>query len=114
MSLYEGMFVFPDTIREEELDEAAARVRAEIEKLGGTVQSLTRMGQRPFARMMGKRKSGHYVVSRFEMDGQQIPALREKLKLAGEVFRVQILCATPPAVNGETAAAKAGSDAVAQ
>lgn len=91
MNLYEGMFVFPDTIREEDVDEAAARVRAEIEKLGGAIESLTRIGQRAFARALRKRRSGHYAVCRFRLAGEALPELRRRLKLAGEVFRMQVL-----------------------
>lgn len=111
MNDYEGMFIFPDTVREEALDEATAKIRADVEKFGGKVEAFTRIGQRTFARPLRKRKSGHYIVSRFQMDGASIPQLKERLKLAGEVFRAQILRASAPKA---AAAEKTESDAVAQ
>jgi ribosomal protein S6 len=33
--LYEGLFIFPESLDEEGLDQAIARVKEELEKLGG-------------------------------------------------------------------------------
>jgi ribosomal protein S6 len=44
-TLYEGLFIFPETLDEEGLDQSIARVKEELEKLGGTLESTTRMGK---------------------------------------------------------------------
>lgn len=90
VNAYEGMFIFPDTIKEEGLEEAQGRVKAEIERLGGAVQSTIRLGRRTFARPMQKKEAGYYVVVGFTLAGAQVGALQERLKLSGEVFRAQI------------------------
>ncbi len=108
MNTYEGMIIFPETLKEEAWDEAVGRVRAEIEKLGGVVESITRLGKRPFARPLKKRHSaGHYAVINFRLDGGQVSALHERLKLGGEIFRAQFLRVNPAATKGS-------SDGVAQ
>lgn len=98
MNEYEGMFIFPESLKDEVLEEQLGHVRAEIEKLGGAVDSVTRLGKRNFARLLARRHSaGHYVVILFRLAGDRVSALRERLKLGGEVFRVQILRREPAA-----------------
>lgn len=92
MNTYEGMFIFQDALRDEELEAAVKDVREEIEKLEGSIENTARMGRRPFARVQGKRhKSGHYVVMNFALPPAHITTLLARLKLKEEVFRTQIL-----------------------
>ena len=90
-SLYEGMFIFPDRFRDEELDGIIKSVRSEIEKLGGEVVSSTRLGRRNFARPLKKMEFGHYAVITFNIAGDQLPALHVRFKLSDDVLRVQIV-----------------------
>lgn len=109
MNAYEGMFIFPDTLKDEVLDESVGGVRGEIEKLGGAIDSVTRLGKRGFARPLAKRHTaGHYVVINFRLAGDRIPPLRERLKRGSDVFRAQIVRIEPA---GE---AKEASDGGAQ
>lgn len=101
LNQYEGMFIFPESIREEALDEAVGRAKAEIEKLGGSIESTIRLGKRSFARKMSKQDGGHYFVIAFHLAGSQVAALQERYKLAGEVFRAQINRALPMSVKAE-------------
>lgn len=91
-TLYEGLFIFPETLEEEQLDQAIAAVKDELEKLGGTLETSTRLGKRSFARPLRKKKAGFYVVIMFRLDGGQIRALKHRLKLATNVFRAQFVC----------------------
>lgn len=93
LNRYEGMFILPERLKDEELDGVIDRVRSEIEKAAGTIENVTRLGKRTFSRTMQKKNSGHYVVIHFSIDGAQIPALRERYRLSDEVFRVQFVCA---------------------
>lgn len=104
MNRYEGLYIFPESIREEALDEALGRAKEEIEKLGGQVESAIRLGRRTFARRMQKQGAGYYAVIAFQMAGGQVAPLLERYRLAGEVFRVQINRAAAP----EPAAKEAG------
>lgn len=90
-ALYEGLFIFPETLDEEQLDQAIASVKTELEKLDGSLESLTRLGTRTFARPMKKKKAGIYTIIMMRIDGDKIPALKLRLKLATNVFRAQFV-----------------------
>lgn len=90
-TLYEGLFIFPESLDEEGLDQAIARVKEELEKLGGSVESTTRMGKKTFSRPLQKQKAGLYVVMMFNLEGSKIDALKARLKLTTNVFRHQFV-----------------------
>ena len=90
-TLYEGLFIFPELLEEEQLDQSIEVVKAELEKLDGTLESTTRLGKRSFARPMQKKKAGVYVVMMFRLDGEKIDALKHRLKLVSDVFRAQFM-----------------------
>ncbi len=114
MKLYEGMVVFPEPLKEEALDEAVGRFKAEVEKLGGAVESVTRLGKRSFARPLRKQRAGHYAVIAFRLDGGQVQPLRARLRLMPEVFRAQITrAATPPPADASGAEKEEKTDDVA-
>ncbi|TAN36727.1 MAG: 30S ribosomal protein S6 [Verrucomicrobia bacterium] len=98
MNKYEAMFIFADDLKDEALEEALNKVRAEIKKVGGEVASTTRMGRRAFARPLHKKESGQYVLIVFSCGGEHITPLLAKYHLNEEVFRVTIMRAgaTPP------------------
>ena len=91
MNTYEGLFIFPETLDEEGLDQAIARVKEELEKLGGSIESAARMGKKTFARALQKQKAGLYVNIMFELEGEQIDAFKARLKLTTNVFRHQFV-----------------------
>jgi len=90
-ALYEGLFIFPETLDEEQLDQAIDAVKVELEKLDGSLESTTRLGKRSFARPMKKKKAGIYAIIMFRLDGEKISALKLRLKLATNVFRSQFV-----------------------
>ena len=90
-TLYEGLFIFPETLDEEGLDQSIARVKEELEKLGGSIESTTRMGKKTFARPLKKQRAGLYVVIMFKLSGGQVDAFKARLKLTTDVFRHQFV-----------------------
>ncbi|HMP89176.1 MAG TPA: 30S ribosomal protein S6 [Kiritimatiellia bacterium] len=90
MNKYEAMFIFPDAFSEDQLDNAVNNIKGEIEKVGGAVESATRLGRRTFAREMDKTQAGQYVVITFKLDGRQIESLKGNLRFNEEIFRMQI------------------------
>jgi ribosomal protein S6 len=90
-TLYEGLFIFPESLDEEGLDQAIARVKEELEKLGGAIESTTRMGKKAFARPLKKQKAGLYVVIMFNLEGSRIDAFKSRLKLTTNAFRHQFV-----------------------
>ena len=100
-ALYEGLFIFPETLDEEQLDQAIDAVKTEVEKLGGSLESSTRLGKRTFARPMKKKKAGIYTIIMMRIDGDKIPALKLRFKLATNVFRSQFVKKDESAVAQE-------------
>lgn len=90
-TLYEGLFIFPETLDEAQLDQAIDAVKVELEKLDGTLESSTRLGKRSFARPLRKKKGGIYVVIMFRLEGGKIDVLKHRLKLSTNVFRAQFM-----------------------
>lgn len=86
---YEGLFIFPETLDDEGLDQAIEVVNKELGKLGGSIDSSARIGKKQFARIMKKQKSGYYVVLVFSLDTEKIVTFKERIKLGTEVFRYQ-------------------------
>ncbi|RZO85312.1 MAG: 30S ribosomal protein S6 [Kiritimatiellaceae bacterium] len=101
--VYEGLFIFPEALDEAGLDQAIERVKEELEKLGGSLDSSVRMGKKQFALAMKKEKSGYYVVLVFSLAADQVDAFKARLKLSTNVFRHQF-SALDPASLTETAA----------
>ena len=95
MNLYEGMFIFANSVDGDAVDSAVTKVRGEIESIGGKVISNTRLGRRSFARPMNKVEGGQYVVINFELEGRQMDPLKARLKLNEDVFRVQFVKPLP-------------------
>jgi len=113
---YEAMIIFRESLKDADWDGAVDTVRAELEKLGGTMSSCTRLGKREFARPMQKQSSGHYALMAFELDGDKVGPFQARLKLNDDVFRVQVVTAppAPPApAKAEPKAEKGADDGVA-
>ena len=89
--VYEGLFIFPEALDEEGLDQAIELVKEELVKLGGSLDSSVRMGKKQFARMMDKQKSGYYVVLVFSLGADQVDAFKARLKLGTNVFRLSLI-----------------------
>lgn len=88
-TLYEGLFIFPETLDDAQLDQSVETVKAELEKLDGVLESSTRLGKRSFARPLSKKKGGIYVVLMFRLNGGRVDAFKHRLKLVTNVFRAQ-------------------------
>ena len=103
MNKYEAMFIFGDDLKDEALEDALNKVRAEIKKAGGEVETTTRMGRKQFARILHKKEAGQYVLITFTCGGEHISPLLAKYRLNETVFRVTIMRAGVPPPAPETA-----------
>jgi small subunit ribosomal protein S6 len=110
LNLYEGMYIFPETMDEEAIGEALKTTGKEIEKLGGTVKSTARIGKRKFARQMKKQDYGYYVVTNFELDPAAVEKLRARFRLNEDLLRAQIVCAISEELSIPKPAAAEGED----
>jgi len=91
LNLYEGMYIFPEGMEEDTIEEGLKKVVKEIERFGGNVKSTARLGKRKFARPLKKNDYGYYAVMTFEMDGKDVEPLKKRYKLMDELLRVQIV-----------------------
>jgi ribosomal protein S6 len=104
MNIYDGLFIFGESVRDERIGEMTGYVTGEIEKAGGKIMGTRDMGRRQFARTLQKKESGVYIAVTFKLDPAKVAALRARYKLNDDVFRCQIvrlteaLAKTPPPV----------------
>jgi ribosomal protein S6 len=85
------MYIFPEALEADAFDAAVERATQEIVKLGGEVESVTRLGKRTFARPMHKQGAGQYVVVICRLPGEHIKTLHERYALDPQVFRAQFV-----------------------
>lgn len=108
MNMYEGLFIFGETVQEERLKDLAAFVTGEITKAGGKIMDSHDMGRRSFARIMQKKESGFYLSVTFKIAAEKITTLTSRYHLNDDVFRFQItrmedkpVIKAPAAVNAQ-------------
>jgi len=86
---YEGLLIL-DVIGNEDAEKTIIdRVQKEIETAGGTVETVQKMGPKPFARPTTKRSAAHYVNVIFSAPAKALGALDAKFHLDSELFRWQ-------------------------
>lgn len=101
MKQYEGIFIFPERMKDEPLEAAIEAVKAEIEKAGGGITATTRLGRRAFARRLKRDTAGHYVVITFRLDPAKLETVSERWRLMPDLFRYQILRAEATVATAE-------------
>jgi len=86
---YEGLFILDIAGREDAEKEIVERIQKAIEHAGGRVETVQRMGLRPFARTSRTRSSGYYVNVIFQAPPKAIAELDAKFRLETDLFRWQ-------------------------
>ena len=99
MKKYEGLFILDVIGKEDAEKELIERIQKEIEQAGGRVETVQKMGPKPFARISSKRSAGHYVNVIFDAPSKAIPELDAKFNLDTEMFRWQITEVIPEKVR---------------
>ena len=108
MKRYEGLFILNTAGREEGVKEAIDHITAEINALGGKVETTQKMDKRPFARTPNKKvTSGFYLNVIFSAPPDSIGPLRGRFTLNEEVYRVIFTVAPPESMATATATASA-------
>jgi len=95
LNKYEGLFILDVVGREDAEKDIIDRIQKEIETAGGKVETVQKMGQKPFARPNTKRSAGHYVNVIFHAPGKAISQLDGRFQLDADVFRWQITESIP-------------------
>ncbi len=97
MKRYEGLFILNTAGKEEGVKDVIDKLSAEINSVGGRVETVQKMDKRNFARVADKKhNSGFYVNVIFETQPASIAQLRSKFALSEDVFRVLFTEAPTP------------------
>ena len=100
MKTYEGVYFLSAKLKDDEaLEQAAAAVKADIEKLGGTVRNQKKPERKTFARPQQKQQGGYYMEVLFDLDPANVVELRKRHKLDNNVFRVMVVDATKGSIE---------------
>ena len=99
MKKYEGLFILDVIGKEDAEKELIDRIQKDIELAGGRVETVQKMGPKPFARTSAKRSAGHYVNVIFDAPTKAIGELDTKFNLDTELFRWQITEVIPEKVR---------------
>jgi len=91
LKAYEALFILDTAGQEQVSKDLIEKIQKEIEQAGGRVETVQKMGARPFARTTQKRSSGFYVNYLFHAPPGAIAALDAKFHLEPEIFRWQFL-----------------------
>jgi ribosomal protein S6 len=92
---YEGLLILEVGGQEDAEKLIIERVQKEIEAAGGSVETVQKMGPKPYARTTAKHSSGNYVNVIFNAPGKALAALDAKFHLDTEIFRWQFTEVVP-------------------
>lgn len=84
---YECLFILDTVGKEEAEKEILDRVQKEIQAVGGKVETVQKMGAKPFARNAQGRTTGSYVNMILNLPPKAIRELDTKFHLDTDLFR---------------------------
>jgi ribosomal protein S6 len=97
---YEGLFILNTAGKEEGVKQIIDKITAEINRLGGRVETVQKMDKRPFSRVTNKALTGGFYVNViFETKPEAIAPLRKAFAMSEEVVRV-LFTTAPPQKDG--------------
>ena len=84
---YEGLLVLNVKGNEESAKEIVERLESDFKKEGAEIETVQKMGSRPFSYVAGSVEGGYYVNIIFHGKPEVIGKLRAKFKLDGDIYR---------------------------
>ena len=87
MNTYELMYIIPSQSSDEEKEAQIALVNSMIEKDGGKIESVERVGNRRLAYEIAKKKEGYYVLVNFTADAGVPNKLGSLLAITDNIMR---------------------------
>lgn len=84
---YELMYIIPSQTSDEEKEATIAKVNGMIEKDGGKIESVERLGNKKLAYEIQKKKDGYYVLVNFSSAPSVPNRLSALLNISSEVMR---------------------------
>lgn len=91
MNSYELMYIISNQSSDEEKEANIAKVNAMIEKDGGKIESVERVGAKKLAYEINKKRDGYYVLVNFTADNKLPNKLGSLLAITSEVMRYIIV-----------------------
>ena len=89
--MYEMMYIISAQTSDEEKEATIAKVNAMIEKDGGKIESVERVGNKKLAYEIQKKRDGYYVLVNFTADSSVPNKLGALLSITSEVLRYIIV-----------------------
>ncbi len=87
MKSYELMYIIPTQSTDEEKESLIALVNSMIEKDGGTIESVERLGNKKLAYEIDKKRDGYYVLVNFNAEANVPNKLGSLLNITNGVMR---------------------------
>lgn len=106
---YECMLILKGDLEEQQVDDMTGTIKGLIEKDGGSVLSLEKLGKKRLAYRVNKNRYGNYLLAYFTADPDKIKQLDWNFKLNENIAKNMIIKITKEelddALSGKTAAA---------
>ena len=87
MNSYEMMYIIPSQSTDEEKEALIAQVNSMIEKDGGKIESVERIGNKKLAYEIEKKREGYYVLVNFTADASAPNKLGSLLAITNDIMR---------------------------
>lgn len=91
MKSYELMYIIPSQSSEEDKEAQIALVNGMIEKDGGKIESVERVGNKKLAYEIDKKREGYYVLVNFTADVKVPNKLGALLSITSGIMRYIIV-----------------------
>ena len=91
MNNYEMMYIIPSQSSDEEKEALIAQVNSMIEKDGGKIESVERIGNKKLAYEIEKKREGYYVLVNFTAEAGVPNKLGSLLAITNGIMRYIIV-----------------------
>lgn len=91
MNTYELMYIIPSQSSDEEKEAMIAQVNGMIEKDGGKIESVERVGNKKLAYEIQKKREGYYVLVNFTSEATVPNKLGSLLAITSGILRYIIV-----------------------
>ena len=91
MKSYELMYIIPTQSSEEDKEALIALVNSMVEKDGGKIESVERIGNKKLAYEIEKKRDGYYVLVNFTADVKVPNKLGALLSITNNIMRYIIV-----------------------
>ena len=91
MNSYEMMYIIPSQSSDEEKEALIAQVNGMIEKDGGKIESVERVGNKKLAYEINKKREGYYVLVNFTAEAGVPNKLGALLSITSNIMRYIIV-----------------------